>query len=97
MAENFIKVKEDFQCEYCGILVKGNGYTNHCPKCLWSKHVDVVPGDRASKCGGLMKPEEMIKMGEEFIIKHKCLDCGYEKPNKTSASDDITSFLTEMI
>ena len=29
-------------------------YTNHCSQCLWSKHVDVNPGDRASLCQGLM-------------------------------------------
>ncbi|MST04461.1 MAG: RNHCP domain-containing protein [Candidatus Pacebacteria bacterium] len=52
----FIKVKEDFVCENCKTEVKGNGYTNHCPVCLYSKHVDVDPGDRLSKCGGLMKP-----------------------------------------
>ena len=28
--------------------MKGNGYTNHCPKCLWSKHVDINPGDRGA-------------------------------------------------
>ena len=24
-----------------------NGYTNHCSQCLWSKHVDINPGDRS--------------------------------------------------
>lgn len=38
--KNFTRVIEDFICENCGTEVKGNGYTNHCPKCLWSKHVD---------------------------------------------------------
>ena len=52
--KKFIKVKEDFVCEHCGAEVKGDGYTNHCPKCLWSKHVDVHPGDRAAECGGMM-------------------------------------------
>ncbi|WP_420871372.1 RNHCP domain-containing protein [Lysinibacillus xylanilyticus] len=31
-------------------------FRNHCPKCLFSKHVDTVPGDRASTCKGLMRP-----------------------------------------
>ena len=47
---------EDFTCEHCGTEVHGNGYTNHCPNCLWSKHVDINPGDRAADCGGLMEP-----------------------------------------
>ncbi|MEA1909889.1 MAG: RNHCP domain-containing protein, partial [Patescibacteria group bacterium] len=54
--KNFIKTTEDFTCEHCGYNVKGTGYTNHCPKCLYSKHVDDVPGDRKNKCNGLMAP-----------------------------------------
>ncbi|HCR42265.1 TPA: hypothetical protein DIV45_02815, partial [Patescibacteria group bacterium] len=38
--KNFIRTKEDFTCENCGHRVKGSGYTNHCPKCLYSQHVD---------------------------------------------------------
>jgi len=51
--KKFQKKKEDFKCEKCGREVIGTGYTNHCPDCLWSKHVDVNPGDRQSKCLGL--------------------------------------------
>ena len=54
--KKFQRTIEDFTCEQCNFAVKGNGYTNHCPKCLWSKHVDVNPGDRAATCGGLMEP-----------------------------------------
>lgn len=52
--KNFIHCQEDFVCEVCGTKVKGTSYTNHCPNCLWSKHVDQnVPGDRAELCHGL--------------------------------------------
>lgn len=85
----FIKNKEDFVCEKCGNKVVGSGYTNHCPHCLWSKHVDVNPGDRASDCGGMMKPVAIEKEGREYIIRHKCIKCGYEKPNKAVKEDNF--------
>ncbi len=96
MSASFIRVTEDFICEHCGREVHGNGYTNHCPYCLWSKHVDVTPGDRASHCGGMMKPVEIqIKKGERVIV-HECVKCGYRKPNKTAANDDFTEILKVM-
>lgn len=85
----FIKVKEDFICENCKTKVKGNGYTNHCPSCLYSKHVDIDPGDRLSKCGGLMKPIEYeVKNGETSVVQ-ECLKCGHKKKNKLSPEDKI--------
>jgi hypothetical protein len=31
----------------------GTGHRDHCPSCLWSRHLDDErPGDRASECGG---------------------------------------------
>lgn len=50
--KKFQRQIEDFVCEKCGKEVKGDGYTDHCPRCLRSKHVDVNPGDRRSKCNG---------------------------------------------
>lgn len=85
----FIKKTEDFTCEHCGLLVEGNGYTNHCPQCLYSKHVDNSPGDRANSCGGLMKPIRIEKKGKEYTIIHKCSICGIEKPNKAVVEDDF--------
>ena len=58
-ARSFQRRIENFVCEHCGEKVIGDGYTNHCPKCLWSKHVDVNPGDRMAHCGGMMKPEAL--------------------------------------
>ncbi len=96
MSASFIRVTEDFICEHCGREVHGNGYTNHCPYCLWSKHVDVTPGDRASHCGGMMKPVEIqIKKGERVIV-HECVKCGYRKPNKTAENDDFDAILEVM-
>ncbi len=85
----FIRTTEDFTCEKCGLFVEGNGYTNHCPECLWSKHVDIFPGDRAGKCGGLMEPIGVTKKGAEYVIAHKCVICGFEKPNKAVKEDNF--------
>ena len=57
--KQFQRKKENFVCEHCGQEVIGNGYTNHCPSCLHSKHVDINPGDRAETCGGLMEPVDL--------------------------------------
>ena len=84
---------EDFVCEHCEEKVSGNGYTNHCPKCLWSKHVDVNPGDRASECDGLMKPVATEEHSGEYKILHKCVVCGYEKKNKMSENDSFDTLL----
>jgi uncharacterized Zn finger protein len=80
---------ENFKCDNCGYEVLGNGYTDHCPKCLYSKHVDINPGDRQSKCGGLMKPIGFeIKHGK-YIINYGCLKCGYIHKVKTDKNDNM--------
>ncbi|MFH1030492.1 MAG: RNHCP domain-containing protein [bacterium] len=89
MSQRFKKCKEDFICEKCGVKIKGNGYTNHCPCCLWSKHVDINPGDRKALCGGIMKPIKIETKRKDFIIVHKCVKCGYEKRNKASVNDNV--------
>ena len=89
MSSKFIKNAENFICLKCGFVVEGDGYTNHCSQCLWSKHVDIFPGDRAESCGGMMEPVRVeIKKGEYTII-HKCAKCGTEKPNKAVKEDSF--------
>lgn len=89
----FIKNKEDFKCQNCDSLIKGNGFTNHCSICLWSKHVDIDPGDRLSTCKGMMKPISVFKKGGNFTILHKCLKCGFERHNKVSENDNFDIIL----
>ncbi|HSQ98004.1 MAG TPA: RNHCP domain-containing protein [Rickettsiales bacterium] len=91
--KKFTRTIEDFICENCGTKVKGDGYTNHCPNCLYSKHVDINPGDRMSSCGGLMKPIEILQKNGEFVILHKCEKCGFEKKNKVSEKDNIKEII----
>jgi len=90
MSEQFKRTKEDFICERCGAEVKGDGYTNHCPRCLYSKHVDVYPGDRAEECGGLMVPIKLEKKQDSFVIVHQCERCGEERSVKARPEDDLS-------
>ncbi len=87
-----IKV-EDFSCEKCGFEVVGNGFTNHCPKCLWSKHVDKNPGDREANCGGLMKPVGLEGTQKKYNLLYICEVCGYQNKNKVSEKDDFDEVL----
>ncbi|MDD5068786.1 MAG: RNHCP domain-containing protein [Candidatus Pacebacteria bacterium] len=80
---------EDFTCEHCGFTVSGTGYTNHCPKCLWSKHVDIHPGDRANTCGGMMRPVGSIYKGGEISVIQRCEKCNFEKKNKIVSEDNF--------
>lgn len=93
MAKRFRRTKENFFCEVCGLTVHGDGYTNHCPRCLWSKHVDVNPGDRQEICQGLMEPVEVGLKSGEYTIIHRCNKCGVEKKNKTAKNDDFDAVI----
>lgn len=87
MDRKFQRRVEDFICGNCGQAVEGSGYTNHCPICLWSKHVDVNPGDRAEDCNGLMEPIGVeIKKGK-YRILHQCNKCKKEKWNNAAKED----------
>ena len=85
----FQKRVEDFICEKCGNTVKGSGFTNHCPKCLWSKHVDLNPGDRMGTCNGLMKPIKVEFEKGEYVLTHKCIKCDFERRKRVEKNDDF--------
>jgi hypothetical protein len=89
----FQRTIEDFVCGNCGFAVQGSGYTNHCPRCLWSRHVDQMPGDRAAQCSGLMEPVAVDLKAGEYRILHRCQVCGIEKWNRASSADDFDRLL----
>lgn len=97
----FIVKNDGFKCERCGKLVEpikyGGSCRNHCPFCLWSKHVDgPVPGDRVQPCQGLMEPIGVtLKSGGEFSLVHKCLKCGFQRLNRV-AGDDNSDLLSKI-
>lgn len=93
MLKLFQKKVEDFICQNCQEKVKGNGYTNHCPKCLWSKHVDINPGDRESKCQGMMKPIKVEVEGGEYLLTFQCKKCGFERRKKVEKNDNFDEVL----
>lgn len=84
---------ENFTCEHCGREVTGNGYTNHCPNCLWSKHVDINPGDREADCGGLMEPINLEMKNGEYVITQRCRKCGHIRKNKAAPEDNFEELL----
>jgi hypothetical protein len=96
MNQKFQRKIEDFECENCGYNVEGDGYTNHCPMCLWSKHVDVNPGDREEPCLGMMEPIDIESKKGEYRILLRCTRCQVERWNKASKQDDFEILLQIM-
>jgi ribosomal protein L37AE/L43A len=90
----FIKRKEDFVCSLCKTEVKGKGYTNHCPNCLYSKHLDRdFPGDRQSSCHGILKPVGIETKKGQLRIIHQCQKCGQKTVNKIAENDNFEAIL----
>jgi hypothetical protein len=87
----FKKTVENFVCEHCGHENVGNGFTDHCEKCLWSKHVDVDPGDRKEECGGMMEPWDAERKGREYRVINRCQKCGFLRPSPILPNDDFSS------
>ena len=91
-----IKNDNSFVCLNCGKSVEKLEYTsrNHCPYCLHSLHVDIVPGDRANACKGILEPigiENNSKKG--YVIVFKCKKCNAITRNKSANDDDFDKML----
>lgn len=90
-----------FACARCGagvVPLTNGSYRNHCPRCLWSLHVDdVLPGDRASACRGLMEPIGIARNRKGRQVVHRCIRCGKVQPNRiavdTDQPDDLHTLL----
>ena len=92
---NFVVVDEEFTCENCGAKVKKLGYScrNHCPYCLYSKHVDINPGDRSEECHGMLEPIGLDKTKKGYIIVFKCKKCGAIRKNIVAEDDDMDKII----
>jgi hypothetical protein len=88
VSRRFTRRVENFRCACCGLFVEGDGYTNHCPRCLWSRHVDIHPGDRAAACGGLMEPLAILVTGSRREVIHRCDRCGVTRNNQLGEAVD---------
>jgi ribosomal protein L37E len=79
---------QGFICDQCGrsVLPMTNGsYRNHCPFCLYSRHLDYLPGDRGCMCGGLMRPVGIAyHRNKGYQIIHQCSRCGVQNRNKVA-------------
>ena len=82
---------EEFICENCGKNISKLNYTarDHCPYCLYSKHVDINPGDRLNECKGLLKPIGIEKYKDTYKIIYKCRKCNQEHKNIMATDDDM--------
>lgn len=89
--KKFNMIDEDFICENCGFEVKKLNYTarDHCPVCLYSKHIDINPGDRANKCHGLLKPIAIEKFKDTYKIVYKCQKCNESHKNIIAKDDNM--------
>jgi hypothetical protein len=100
----------DFRCGYCSNFVSaahmlsGVNNRNHCPYCLWSRHLDLcAAGDRLSACKGKMKPvgltmkksrdKYQVKSRGELMLVHECVECGGLSINRIAADDDPDSVM----
>jgi RNHCP domain-containing protein len=89
---------ESFRCGHCKLDVPddafGTAHRNHCPNCLWSRHVDVSPGDRASECCSLMEPIGITVRGSgEWVLVHRCVGCEEVNLNRSAGDDNPLALL----
>ena len=93
--KKFNELDEGFICENCNKEISPLGYTSrdHCPFCLYSKHVDINPGDRNNTCKGLLKPIGIEKYKDTYKIIYKCEKCNKENKNIIAKDDDMNEII----
>ena len=94
---NIIKRNTGFICENCWKTVESwkNVERNHCPFCLYSKHLDLnLPWDRLSKCEWLMEPIKLdFSWKKGNMLVHKCIICDKIMKNKVAEDDNYNLIL----
>lgn len=95
--KKFTMKDEEFICENCGKKVEKLNYTarDHCPYCLFSKHVDIMPGDRLNNCHGLLIPKGIEKFKQSYKIIYECSKCKIKHKN-IIAKDDNMDLIIEL-
>ena len=105
-------INSDFQCCHCGGYVSasrslaGVGNRNHCPYCLWSRHLDLFEaGDRLAACKASMRPVSLtLKRSRdkyapaaagELMLIHLCTTCEHISINRIAA-DDVPETIIEV-
>ena len=91
------RMPDTFRCQHCRLDVSmdapGTTHRNHCPTCLWSRHLDaVVPGDRAAACAGPMEPIAVtVHADGEWALVHRCAGCAAVSVNRIAGDDSPAS------
>jgi len=95
--KKFNELDENFICENCNTKVQKLIYSSrdHCPNCLYSKHVDINPGDRLNECKGMLKPIGIEKFKNTYKIIYKCKKCNQLHKN-IMATDDNMNLIIEL-
>ena len=95
--KRFTMKDENFICENCGKEVSKLNYTarDHCPYCLYSKHVDIMPGDRENECKGKLKPIGIEKFKDTYKIIYQCEKC-HQLHKNVMAIDDNMDLIIEL-
>lgn len=93
--KQFMMRNEPFICEHCGKNVPKSNYTarDHCPYCLYSKHVDINPGDRMNPCKGLLVPIGIEKFKDLYKIIYQCEKCHKLHKNITLQDDNMEEII----
>lgn len=94
--KKFYMNDEEFICDNCHRKVEKLHYSSrdHCPYCLFSKHVDVTPGDRANECKGVLEPIGIEKYKNTYKIIYKCLRCGQIHKNIAANDDNFDEIIS---
>jgi hypothetical protein len=101
------RTDDGFHCKQCHAYVSPASFPggvrnrNHCPYCLWSRHLDLyVAGDRLAACKSPMEPIGLTrkitikKYGSdhgELMLIHLCTECNRVSINRIAADDDPES------
>ena len=94
---------DGFLCKHCNVYVSSASFLsgvenrNHCPYCLWSRHMDLyAAGDRLSACKSPMKPIGLTTKATnkkyspgrgELMLIHLCTECETLSINRIAADD----------
>ncbi|HEY7598592.1 MAG TPA: RNHCP domain-containing protein, partial [Candidatus Limnocylindrales bacterium] len=85
--------EKSFRCVHChrevDLSAPGTQHRNHCPYCLWSRHVDEIrPGDRGAECQASMEPIAIsVRKDGEWVLIHRCNGCGVLDSNRAAGDD----------
>lgn len=100
--------EQGFICRHCNLyvpcapIIAGVQNRNHCPICLWSRHLDGLrAGDRLAGCRASMRPIGLTtKRGRnkyagerdgELMIIHQCTVCPKVVINRIAADDSAAA------